>query len=174
MTQRAYSLWLMPTGAVYEEFSQLISRLAKENSSIEFQPHITLVGNVKAQEEEMIMKTRDVASLIHPYPIKLLDIGYNDYYYRALYLNVKPSLEVLTAYQVARKIFFGDSDTSYRPYLSLLYSDFSIEVKKQITSKIGNNFTNELEANTLYLYLTEGAASAWQEIRAFPLQNVGN
>ena|SRR5438105_5044531 len=174
MTQRACSLWLMPTGTVYQELSQLISRLAKENSSIEFQPHITLIGNVEAQEEKMIMKTREVASLLRPCPVKLVDIGYTDYYYRALYLNVNPSPEVLIAYQVARKIFFGDSDTSYMPHLSLLYGDFSIEVKKQITSKIGNNFTNEFEANTLYLYLTEGIANDWQEIGAFPLQNVGS
>ncbi len=171
MKQQAYSLWLMPTGAVYQEFSRLISQLAKENSSIEFQPHITLVGNVEAVEEEMIMKTRDVASLIHPYFIKLVDIGYTDYYYRALYLNVNPSPEVLAAYQVARKIFFGDSDTSYMPHLSLLYGDFSVEVKKQITSKIGNNFNNEFEAHTLYLYLTEGIANDWQEIAAFPFQH---
>lgn len=161
MTQRAFSLWLMPTGAVYQEFSRLISQLAKENSSIEFQPHITLVGNVEAQEEEMIMKTREVAALIHPYPVKLMDIDYTDYYYRALYLNVKPSSEVLTAYQVARKIFPDASGTGYMPHLSLLYGDFPIKVKEQIIRKIGNNFTNEFEANTLYLYLTEAAARNW-------------
>ena len=174
MKQRTYSLWLMPTEAIYQEFSRLISQLAKENSSIEFQPHITLIGNVEAREEEMIMKTREVASLIHPYPVKLLDIGYTNYYYRALYLNVQPSSEVLTAYQVAREIFPDASNTSYMPHLSLLYGDFPIVVKEQIIRKIGNNFTHEFEAHTLYLYLTEGAASDWEKIEAFPLQNAGN
>lgn len=81
---RPYSLWLMPTGAIYQEFSQLISQLAKKNSTVEFEPHITLIGNAETREEEMIMKTREVASLINPYSVKLLDIGYTDYYYRAL------------------------------------------------------------------------------------------
>jgi hypothetical protein len=86
----------MPTGVIYQEFSRFISWLAKDNSPIEFQPYISLIGNVETQEEEMIMKTREVASLIHSYHIKLLDIGYTDYYYRILCLHVKLSPEALT------------------------------------------------------------------------------
>ncbi len=56
------------------------------------------------------------------------------------------------------------------PHLSLLYGDFSVETKKEIIKKTGESFTDEFEADTLHLYLTEGAASNWQRMRAFPLQ----
>ena len=166
-----YSLWLMPTGAVDRKFSQLISQLAEQYSSPAFSPHVTLVGMIEANEEEIIMKAQEVASLIHPYTINLTNVDYTDYYYRALFVRVEPSADVLAAYQEARKIFPSNQEPDYMPHLSLLYGDFSVEIKKQIITKIGDSFTDEFEANTLHLYLTEGNVSDWQKISTFPLSH---
>jgi 2'-5' RNA ligase len=167
---RKCSLWFMPTGAVSQKFSQLIVQLAEHYSSPPFPPHVTLIGSIEAHEGEIISKTQELASLLHPFPIQLTTIAYTDSYYRALFVKVDPSTEVLEAYQQARKLFPDSQKTGYRPHLSLLYGDFSAETKKEIIKEIGENFTDEFEANTLYLYLTEGTASDWQRMKAFPLQ----
>lgn len=170
MAIRKYSLWFMPTEAVERKFSQLIVQLAEHHSSPTFPPHVTLIGSIEAHEEEVISKTQELASLIHPFPIQLTTIAYTDSYYRALFVKVDHSTEILTTYQQARKLFSSHQKTGYMPHLSLLYGIFPIEIKKEIIKEIGETFTNTFEADTLYLYLTEGAASDWQGIRAFSLQ----
>lgn len=169
MALMEYSLWLMPTGAVYDKFSQLISQLAEQYSAPNFPPHVTLVGSIEAYEEEMINKTQEVANLIHPYAIRLMNVDYTDYYYKSLFVKVEPTAEVLKAYQKAREIFPGTQETDYMPHFSLLYGNFSRETKEQIKKRIGDRFTDEFEVNSLHLYLTHGDVSKWPKIRDFPL-----
>ncbi|HLZ62151.1 MAG TPA: 2'-5' RNA ligase family protein [Ktedonosporobacter sp.] len=165
-----YSLWLMPSGAVGRTFSQLIATLAQQYSSPVFPPHVTLIGSIVATEEEVMGKARELASLIHPYTMRLTNIDYLAFYYRALFVRVEPSEDVLAAYQQASKIFPSDQEADYMPHLSLLYGDFSVETKQAITQQIGASFSDEFEVNTLYLYRTEGAVSDWQQVSAFPLR----
>lgn len=169
MALMEYSLWLMPTGAVAKKFSQLISQLAEQYSSLNFPPHVTLVGSIEASEEEMINKTQEVAKLIHPYTIKLMNVDYTDYYYRSLFVRVEPTVDVLEAYQKVREIYPSPQETGYMPHFSLLYGNFSLETKKQIIKKVGDRFTDEFEVKAIYLYLTKGDANEWYKIRDFPL-----
>ena len=165
-----YSLWLMPLGAINQKFSQLIAQLAEQYSSPTFPPHVTLIGSIQADEQEITSKAEEVASKIRPFVMKLTDVDYTNSYYRALFVKVKPSANLLAAYQVARNILLDDQETSYMPHLSLLYADFAPEKKKQIVEHIDNRFMDEFEVDTLYLYLTEGAVGDWRKIGAFPLQ----
>jgi 2'-5' RNA ligase len=170
MALRNYSLWLMPRGAVNRKFSELISQLAEQYSSPKFPPHVTLVGSIEAHEEEMILKTQEVAQLIHHFVIRLANIDYTDQYYRTLFVRVESSADILVAYQEARKIFPSDQETNYAPHLSLLYGNFSVETKEQIIKKIGASFKDEFEANILHLYLTDGEVNTWRKISEFPLR----
>ncbi len=164
-----YSLWFMPTGVVKHHFSQLIVQLAEHYSSPTFPPHVTLIGSIEAHEAEIISQTQALASLIQPFSIQLTTIAYTASYYRALFVKVEPSTEALAAYEQAKQLFPGNQEPVYMPHLSLLYGDFSVEIKKEIIKKIGESFTDEFEADTLYLYLTEGATNNWQRIRTFSL-----
>lgn len=170
MAIRKYSLWFMPTGIVEQKFSQLIARLAEDYAAPKFPPHITLLGSIEAGEEEMISRSQELASLIHPFPVKLIDIAHTDYYYRALFARVEPSAELLAAYQRALEIFPDSHRADYMPHLSLIYGDFFLETKKEMIEKIGASFLDEFEVDTLHLYLTEGAVSTWESKGTFPLQ----
>jgi 2'-5' RNA ligase len=169
MPLQKYSLWLMPTGATGEKFSHLIARLAKQYSSQRFSPHITLIGLIESDEEEMISKAQAVATQSQPCAIKLMHINYTNEYYKSLFVEVEPAAALLATYQAARKVFPDSQATSYAPHLSLLYGNFSVDTKKQIINEIGDTLPDEFEARTLYLYLTDGDANTWHKIREFPL-----
>jgi 2'-5' RNA ligase len=169
MALQNYSLWFMPTGRADEEFSALLSRLAAQYSSPKFPPHITLIGLVEAEEAAMISKTQAVAAQLHPFLIKLTQVGYTSDFYRSLFVNVESSEKILTAYQEARKIFPANQAASLMPHLSLLYGDFPITTKQQIIKEIGDTYPHTFESSTLYLYLTDGDASTWRKIHEFPL-----
>jgi len=170
MAKHKYSLWFMPAGTVAQRFSQIIVQLAKDHASPIFSPHVTLLGSIEASQEEVINRTQELAALLRPFLVPLTTITFTDAYYRALFVKAGHSTEALAAYELARKLFPGDQQTAYMPHLSLLYGDFSVAIKQEIIKEIGENFPDAFEANTLYLYLTEGAAHNWQSIRAFPLE----
>ncbi|GHO41965.1 2'-5' RNA ligase family protein [Ktedonospora formicarum] len=170
MSLQKYSLWLMPAGATAQKFSELITQLAQRYSSPQFPPHVTLIGSIEAQEDEIVPKAKELASLLHPYHLQLANVDYTDLYYRTLVVRIEASEEVMSAYQRAKSLFPNVTKPEYMPHLSLLYGDFSVETKKEIISMIGESFTDTFEATTLYLYRTQGPVSDWQRIGAFPLR----
>lgn len=169
MSLLKYSLWFMPRDTVYQQLSQCISQLGEQYSSPVFPPHVTLIDSIEAQEEEIISKAQELALLMRPHIIKLTNIDFTDYYYRALFLRIEPSADILAAYQQARKFFPSDQKSNYMPHLSLLYGNFAVETKQAMIKEVGSGFTGEFKADALHLYLTEGAVNDWREIRVFTL-----
>jgi hypothetical protein len=51
---KGYSLWLMPIGDIYRRLSETISQLSSEYGTPNFQPHITLLGELSEDEEYII------------------------------------------------------------------------------------------------------------------------
>jgi 2'-5' RNA ligase len=170
MATHNYSFWFMPKGPIAKKYSQVIAQLAKQYASPIFPPHVTLIGSIEAQEEEAIGRTQELASLIQPFPIRLTTLAYTDAYYRALFVKVDPSPAILSTYQHARRLFPGKQETEFMPHLSLLYGNFPPETKEKIIEELGDSFAGEFEADTLHLYLTEGAVETWQSIKTSPLQ----
>ena len=169
MSKRKYSFWFMPAGPAERKFSRLIVQLAEHYSSPIFPPHVTLIGSIDADEEEIVGKAQELAALIHPFSLQLTAIASTDAYYRALFVKADPSTALLAAYQQSRRLFPGGQKLDYMPHLSLLYGNFSVETKKEMVKRIGESFTETFKVDTLYLYLTDGAVGAWQRIRAFSL-----
>jgi 2'-5' RNA ligase len=169
MSLQKYSLWLMPTGDVARTFSRIISRLAEQYASPTFTPHVTLLGSIETSEQDVITRSGALASLIHPFTIRLTSVGYSDQYFRALFVRVDPTDALLAAYQEACKAFPKLIKPDYMPHLSLLYGNLPVEVKQRGIEEIGGQFSDEFYVESLHLYLTEGLPDAWREVRQFSL-----
>jgi 2'-5' RNA ligase len=163
----------MPTGEVARTFAQRIERLAGRYAAPVFPPHVTLIGSRVVDEEEVLDRAQALASLLHPLRLRLTTIATTDAYYRALFVQVDLSAELAAAYQQASRLFPGNSETAYRPHLSLVYGNFSPETRQAMIQEIGENVASTFEVDALHLYLTEGAVGEWQSIKAFPLRNEG-
>ena len=148
----AYSLWLMPTGDVYNKLNNIIYNLSKKYSAPSFKPHVTLIGGILKSEEAMVSKTAQLASVIHPYKIELFTVDYLDEFYRCLFLKAKETDEVIKANVEARKIFDKQENTPYMPHLSLMYGDFSPEMKEKIIMEIGKEFNLNFKVNNIHLF----------------------
>lgn len=173
---KEYSLWLMPTGEVYNKLATLISQLSKEYSAPNFEPHITLLGPIVGPEEKIIAKTSQLTKFIQPYKINLTIVNsYPDEYYKRLFIRAKETKDVINANIKARKIFgqhiVGQPpDTKYMPHLSLLYGNFSPQMKEEIISKIGKEFNIGFEVKSIYLFLTDGEVKNWHKVKEFILE----
>lgn len=163
-----YSLWFMPEGDCYNSLRSMIDRFSKQHSSPNFEPHITLIGQLSVPEEEVLAKTATLASLIKPFKIRLTKIDNQNYYFRALFVEVKKVTPILEANRQARELFARKEDPEYMPHLSLMYGDFPEKLKKKIIKDIGNNLAGEFAVKSIHLFKTGGEVKNWYRIKEFP------
>ncbi len=168
--KKAYSLWLMPTGKIYNKFFDLIFQLSKEYSGLNFEPHVTLLGKEIENEKEIIDKTSRLAALIKPYEIKLTVVDCLDEYFKCLFIRVEETKEVIEANLKAREVFNQQAELAYMPHLSLMYGNFFLGIKEKIIKDIGREFNESFEVGSIYLFCTEGEVSDWYRVKEFVLK----
>lgn len=165
-----YSLWLMPSGDVYNKLATLISRLSQEYSTPNFIPHVTLLGEIMGSREEILSSTSRLATLIPPYEINLTVLAYLKEYFKSLFIKVEETTDVMNANLKARKIFNRQPDPKYMPHLSLMYGDFSRRTKEEIIVRIGEGFKISFKARSIHLFSTNGEPRDWYRVKEFTLK----
>lgn len=165
-----YSIWLMPTGEVYNKLSKILSTLSKKYFSPNFEPHVTLIGELIGSEEEILSKTLYLAGNLRPFNIRLTRVEYLDVYFRSLFVRVEETDDVIDANKKARKIFNRPTDSEYMPHLSLLYGMFTVEEKEKIISCIRKEFNVNFEVKSIHLFSTDGEPKDWYRVKEFPLK----
>lgn len=159
----------MPTGEIASELSKTISQLSKQYSAPLFPPHMTLMGDIYDSEKEMIERTQQLASRIHPFQVTLTTVDYLDVYFRCLFLRAEETPALLQANQVARTIFHREQEPRFMPHLSLLYGNFDVETKKQMIETIGREFRRTFPVTVLHLFSTTGETKEWYRVQEFEI-----
>jgi 2'-5' RNA ligase len=137
MQNNKYSLWLMPSGGTYKFLKNVMDRLSESYKSKIITPHTTLLGSLEFTETELLEKTKDLASTTQSFIIRLTNIGYSKNFYRALFVYVSQTQEILNAHKKAKKLF-GIDQVDFMPHLSLFYGEgYSIKEKELMIRQIG-------------------------------------
>ena len=168
MTPR-YSLWLTPPPPVYARFARLIAALSRRLGTPRFPPHITLAGAGAEREEDAIARAKALAATLAPVPVRLLDIGYSDAYFRCLFIRAERSPALLAAHRAAARALGGEVSDDFMPHLSLVYGNLPVERKKTLIAEIGRRFDLEFTAAQTTLCLPAGEPDGWRTLGPFPL-----
>lgn len=169
MKTRGYSFWLELRGNFHKKFSRIIRKLSKQFDAPSFEPHVTLLGSIEGREKEIIVKTKKLASGIKSFKLRFASIEYQRNYFRALFIKVRRTKQIIEANKMARKIFKIKNKKRYMPHLSLLYGKFPISFKKKIIKEIGKDFKDEFEVKSLHLWKIDGKVNEWRRIKEFKL-----
>lgn len=164
-----YSLWFMSSGASEVKLRELIADLAAEFSLDSFPPHVTLMGGVRANEQEAIDNTRALSGEIRPARLRLGKIDFTANPHMALFSDIDKTDDLVVAYDKAARYFSVKHKSAYRPHLSLLYGDMEVSTKLQLAQRLANRLGGFFEADRLALYRTEGPVTEWREVRGFAL-----
>jgi 2'-5' RNA ligase len=172
MTQLAqHSLWLMPSGELLTKLTKIIEELSRDQPTLRFGPHVTLLGGLAGSQSSLSSKTRQLASCVEPYEIQLGKIAYLDEFFRSLFIRVTPTRPVLEANRKASLIFQRHHEPEYLLHLSLMYGEFSSAAKEQIIARLGSEIQGRFKVRAIHLYLTAGHPSDWHRVREFPLES---
>ncbi len=167
---KRYSLWLMPRGDVHEQLARVLHGLAAQCGAPEFPPHVTLLGSIVGERREVVRKSAELATLLHPFTIRLGKIDYLDAYFRCLFVRAAATAPLREAHRSARTLLERPREPAFMPHLSLLYGNFTPSFKEGLIAKLGPRMDLEFKVRSLGLYSTDGEPRRWRQVATFGLK----
>ncbi len=165
-----YSLWLRPFGDAAFSLKRRIRDLSAKYGSPSFEPHVTLLGGLTGSEAVLRQLTSSLAASLHPFDIVLTSAGYEDSYFKSLYIHVQKSRELMNARTRAEQLFGHNADERYHPHLSLMYGNFPQEEKERILNRMGREFHLRFSVQNIMLIPTGGNPDKWIKIHSAELK----
>lgn len=167
-----YALCLVPERGTktYEMLDKLIRDIATQYNTPVFDAHVTLLGGIEGDAQDIREKTRMLAASLEPFEIQPGGIGSNGIYFQVLFSRVEQTLPVMNANALAQKIFAVERGT-YFPHLSLAYGDLSSDQVATLQEFVGQKISltgMHFRAKGVELWHTEGSIEEWRNIAFFP------
>ena len=161
-----YHLWLNPSGDLFGSLKGLMVRLCQEYRGPEFDPHITLLGDIDGDEEECCEKVNGLAHSLRTMEIRCKELAYQEDYFHCLYITVENTPVLANARQEATRIFGQASRSPFHPHVSLLYGLFPSRVKKSIIKSFPGDWPRSGLAKEMTLVRAESTnPKDWHAVR---------
>jgi len=169
----SHHLWLMPSGEIYDRLANIIEDFSEKYEGPFFEPHVTILGFLPGTKEEILAHSLTLAKTLQPFDIRLTDLGCKDTYFQCLYLTVDGTAEIMEAHSQARKVFQSSRSSEFTPHLSLLYGDYSREIKDRIISSLGKDLRLRFAITDIHLIHAESEdPKHWSKIERFQLAGI--
>jgi 2'-5' RNA ligase len=169
MKERDFSLWVMPSGSLYQALSECIESLSLTYRGPVFEPHVTVIGNVRGTESNVVAKTGELAEILEPYSLVLESPDYFDEFFKCIFLRVVKTHEVIQANSSARKVFNHQDISPYQPHLSLFYGKLPVDTKKEIVDNLKSICHGSFVASSIQLFSIEDDLKSWYLVHQFSL-----
>jgi len=146
-----FHLWIVPTGAAFDRLAGVIADLSVRHHGPVFDPHLTLLGRLEGEEEDLVDRTHQLARALRPFEVRFKAPGYKAQYFRCLFLPAEPSPSILDAHQKATRIFDAQPTSAFDPHVSLLYGKFPESLKQEIIKDLPPDLPSAFLASRLHL-----------------------
>lgn len=164
-----YALWLVPDEAAGTQLQSVIDQLAALYSGPHFSPHMTLLGWVRGEEEELIEKTASLATQLVPIKVRATGFAGAPYYFRCFFAPLESTGELRQAVGDAAHHFGASAGMDHTPHVSLLYGQIDREEKKKVPQQIGDKVPRHFTLDRLQLIRMSVSVSGWELVSEAPL-----
>ena len=164
-----YALWLLPDTGDTRLIELAMEQINEALPGPRFVPHITLFDRLTGDEAELADKVVTCSEKIASFEAETEKLMCSQYYFRALYVRLKASPDMLRCRQLGTDAFALRLDKSFKPHISLLYSAASRKKKTSSLADVHLNLPDHYNINRLALVRTALAVSDWEIIRELPL-----
>jgi hypothetical protein len=170
MSGAILSLWLKPTGPAFDVLADVVAKFARELGASPFEPHVTLLGNLKGSEPEILRRSEALAQELHRFKIELTEPAYGQEPFQCVFMRVKETPPVMGANSQARAVF-GQAPGGYFPHLSLVYGSFPDTRKREIIARLPD-LRLSFEAVAVHVIKADtDDPKNWHELAAFPIED---
>ena len=162
--------WLVPAaGPARDTLTATIGTLAARHGAPPFEPHVTIAGLFHSGEEAAVRALTSLTGGVRAYEVTFAAAGYEQAYFRALYLRAEPSPQLTALHEAARAAWALDV-RPYTPHLSLLYADVAEERKHAIIGTLGIQLPLTIRITAAELWADHPAGvPGWRRVAQVPL-----
>jgi 2'-5' RNA ligase len=161
--------WLVPAaGPARDRLAATIGALAAAHGAPRFEPHVTMAGLFHSGEPAAARTLTSLAADVRPFAVRFAAIGYEQAYFRALYLRAEPSRQLTALHETARAAWALDA-RPYLPHLSLLYANLAEQRKPAIIDALGIQLPLTIRINAAELWADhEAGVPGWRRVARIP------
>lgn len=167
-----YSIWLVPDvdSDAYRTLDALIGDFAESYADApDFEPHVTVLGGVEAEQATVEDRTRDLLADRGPFDLAVGDVSCATTTHQCVFLLIDPSLTVMRLYRRATELF-GSAESMYVPHLSLVYSDMPLEERRDLVGAVDvDALPDRIRVETVAVVDTDGAVPEWERVASVSL-----
>jgi 2'-5' RNA ligase len=161
-----YDIFLVPEATQYKMYAKIIESFSKRYKTPSF-PHITLLGMLEGEEQELLSKTDKIVKPFKSMEVGIFGMNFTNTVNQCVFAQIKMSSELLTLYNELATNLHYSRKAPFFPHMSLVYGDLSTEEKSNIASqtKVGKT----LILDRLLIYRDGPLASDWAQVAEFKL-----
>jgi 2'-5' RNA ligase len=130
-----YSLWITPPIKINGPLQKVITDVSAKYGSPEFEPHITLLGNISLDLEPLKQKVGLLVSKLKPFPISFSEVSFSTTYFQSVFVRVKTTAALMNSNMLAKEIYKIDNDV-FMPHISLIYGNHDMKTREKIVSEV--------------------------------------
>jgi 2'-5' RNA ligase len=145
------ALWIRPTGSALHKIDQAASIAHQRIGGPRIHPHIALLSGVEMTLQRADDRLSKLASRIDPFIVRLGRIGWRHEYFRALFVEVEPSDELVAAHRLAHEVFDMTPPDPFEPHLSLAYGDLHGPLPEEVADELGSSIDAAFRADAVQL-----------------------
>ncbi|MFA9288410.1 MAG: 2'-5' RNA ligase family protein [Weeksellaceae bacterium] len=127
-----YSIWTVPPAPLSTQLQGIIDDLGAKYNAPHFPPHMTLLGSVEAEIEDMKHKVEKVAKKFVPFEVILGPVSFSTTYYQSVFVRVLSNASLMQL-NLDLKSAFKLENTVFMPHISLMYGEHDMETREKIT-----------------------------------------
>ena len=130
-----YSIWVIPPEPLYGQLKDTIEKLSREFGSPTFEPHMTLLGNINQNDEDIEVKIKEMANITNKFELSLGSISFSTTYFQSVFVRINSTTELMELNLKAKGLFNMENNV-FMPHISLLYGIDDMKIRETVASKI--------------------------------------
>jgi hypothetical protein len=150
------SLWIRPTGEALHKIDQAVRVAHDRVGGPRVKPHVSLVNGIETTDQQAEDRLRKLSLRVAPFPVRLGKIGWRHEYYRALFVEVELSDELIAAHRIAHELFEMNPGEPFEPHVSLVYGDLHEPLQQELADEIGGRLDGSFMATIVQLSNASG------------------
>lgn len=163
-----YTLWVVPAEPVKSILQKIILDLSKKYKTPNFEPHMTLLGDIEVSEEEILAGTKKLASMLKPFNLALGEVSFSTTYFQSVFVRVKSNAKLMQANLLAKQIF-NLPNNLFMPHVSLMYGVDDMETREKIAAEIKLPADLSFQADKIIIIPTTKDPKDWHHLAEIPL-----
>lgn len=163
-----YTLWVVPAEPVKYLLQEIILDLSKKYKTPNFEPHMTLLGDIEVKEEEILAGTKKLAAGLKPFTLTLGEVSFSTTYFQSVLVRVKSNAKLMQANLLAKQIF-NLPNNLFMPHVSLMYGVDEMETREKIASEIKLPAGLSFQADKIIITPTTKDPKDWKHLTEIDL-----